>query len=127
MHMRNPIRLVIADDRPRARHALRAVLGMRAGLEIVGEASDGEEALGEIARVAPDVVILDVRMPRLDGIQATAAIKTRWPSVRVIAHSTAVETRDACLVAGADAFVPKGAPLEQLLAAISSGNEHPAG
>jgi DNA-binding NarL/FixJ family response regulator len=125
--MPDAIRLVIADDRPRARHALRSVLGMRAGFNVVGEASDGEEALREVARVGPDVVILDVRMPRLDGIEATAAIKVRWPSVRVIAHSMAVESRDACLAAGADAFVPKGAPIEQLLAAITAGNEHSPG
>jgi DNA-binding NarL/FixJ family response regulator len=57
-------------------------------------------------------------MPRLDGVATTAATKTRWPGVRVVAHSMALETREASLAAGADAFIPKGVPIEQLLAAI---------
>jgi DNA-binding NarL/FixJ family response regulator len=85
---------------------------------VVGEAADGEEAVAAVQRLRPDLVVLDVRMPRLDGIAATALIKARWPSVRVVAHSLAVERRADAIAAGADAFVPKGAPTDELLAAL---------
>jgi DNA-binding NarL/FixJ family response regulator len=111
-------RLLIADDRVRTRRALRAVLAVQPGIELVGEAADGEEALAEIERLRPDIVILDIRMPRLDGIAATKQIKTRWPKIRVIAHSLAEELSEEALAAGADAFVPKGAPAGELLRAL---------
>jgi DNA-binding NarL/FixJ family response regulator len=88
---------------------------------VVGEAVDGEEAVAAVERLRPDLVMLDVRMPRLDGIEATVQIKARWPAVRVVAHSLAVERRADALAAGADAFVPKGAPSGELLAALRAG------
>jgi DNA-binding NarL/FixJ family response regulator len=112
------MRLLIADDRPRTRRALRALLASHAGFEVVGEAADGEAALACMARLSPEAVILDVWMPRLDGIAATAQIKRRWPSTRVVVHSLATEHGADALAAGADAFVPKGAPVEELLAAL---------
>src|SRR5262249_28404735 len=84
-------RLLIADDRPRTRRALRAVLATQPCIELVGEAADGEEAIAEVERLQPDIVILDIRMPRVDGIAATAHIKAHWPEVCVIAHSLAEE------------------------------------
>jgi DNA-binding NarL/FixJ family response regulator len=113
-----PRRLLIADDRVRTRRALRAVLLTQPGIELVGEAADGEEALAEVERLRPDIVILDIRMPRLDGIEATARIKQRWPAIRVIAHSLAEELSEEALAAGADAFVPKGAPAGELMRAL---------
>ena len=111
-------RLLIADDRARTRRALRAVLATHAGFELIGEAADGEEAIAEVERLRPDVVIIDIRMPRLDGIAATMQIKARWPWIRVVAHSLAVESCEDVLAAGADAFVPKGAPADELLRAL---------
>jgi DNA-binding NarL/FixJ family response regulator len=111
-------RLIIADDRARTRRALRAVLATQPGIELIAEATDGEEAIAAVERLQPDIVILDIRMPRLDGIAATTHIKTRWPEIRVVAHSLAEELSDEALAAGADAFVPKGAPADELLKAL---------
>ena len=111
-------RLVIADDRPRARRALRALLATCTEFEVVGEAEDGQEAVASVERLRPNLILLDVRMPRLDGITATTRIKSRWPGVRIVAHSVAPDQREAALAAGADAFVVKGGPVEELLAAL---------
>jgi two-component system response regulator DesR len=116
-----PLRLLIADDRARTRRALRALLAAYPDLAVVGEAVDGEEAVAAVERLRPDLVVLDVRMPRLDGVAATARIKARWPAVRVVAHSLAIERRGDALAAGADAFVPTGAPTSELLAALGAG------
>ena len=111
-------RVLIADDRARTRRALRALLATDAAFELIGEAADGEEALAAVERLRPDVVILDIRMPRLDGITATTQIKARWPWIRVVAHSLADELRADALAAGADAFVPKGATVRELFDAL---------
>ena len=113
-----PLRLLIADDRPRTRRAVQALLAASLGFQVVGEASDGEEALARVEELQPDLVLLDVRMPRLDGVAATARIKTRWPSIRVVVHSLATERREEALAAGADDFVPKGGRPDELLAAL---------
>lgn len=113
-----PARLLIADDRERTRRAVRALLAAHPGFEVVGEASDGQQAVERVEQLAPDLVILDVRMPGLDGIAATAEIKRRWPGVRVVVHSLAFDRRDDALAAGADAFVPKAGQPDALLEAL---------
>ena len=116
-------RVLIADDQPRTRHALRSMLALRSDFELVGEAANGEEAIAAVERLKPAVVIMDLRLPRLDGIAATARIKARWPAVRVVVHSLADELRSAALDAGADAFVAKGAPISELLSALASAGD----
>jgi DNA-binding NarL/FixJ family response regulator len=114
-----PIRLLIADDRRRTRRALQALLAAHSGFEVVGEASTGNEAVARVADLQPDVVLMDVRMPGMDGIAATAHIKSRWPAIRVVVHSMAIEHRDDALAAGADAFVPKSVLPDELVQALS--------
>jgi DNA-binding NarL/FixJ family response regulator len=119
------LRVLIADDRPRTRRALRALLAAHGGFEVVGEAADGEEALALVEVLRPDLVLLDVWMPRLDGIAAAAAIKARWPSIRVVVHSLATERRDEALAAGADVFVAKGGRPDELLGALRAATPAP--
>ena len=116
-------RVLIADDRARTRRALRALLSTSAGFELVGEAADGEEAIAAVERLRPDIVIMDVRMPRLNGIAATTRIKAHWPWIRIVAHSLAEELRTDALAAGADAFVSKGAPVRELFEALGEPDD----
>jgi|GEM_PF-2053492 len=76
---------LFADDQPRARRSLRALLATWSQVEVIGEAADGQEAVGLVAKHQPDVVLMDLRMPVLDGLAATRIIKERWPGVRVVA------------------------------------------
>jgi YesN/AraC family two-component response regulator len=111
-------RLVIADDSPRARHGQRALLTIQPGIEVVGEAVDGRDAIRLVEAVQPDGVILDVRMPGMDGMEAARQIKGRWPQIKVIMLSMYAAYRDEALTTGADAFLVKGCTVKELLDAI---------
>jgi DNA-binding NarL/FixJ family response regulator len=108
-------RLVIADDSLRTRRGQRAVLSIQPGIEVVGEAANGEEAIRLVETVQPDGVIMDVCMPGMDGLEATRRIKRRWPEIKVIVLSLYAAYRDEALATGADAFLVKGCPVEEIL------------
>ena len=121
------IRVLIADDQPRTRQSLKALLGTLPQVVEINEACDGQEALRCVAECQPDLVLLDVRMPELDGLQVTRLVKTRWPHVKVIVLSMYIEYLAQALAAGADAFVSKGEPPDRLLgtlAALGAELEH---
>jgi DNA-binding NarL/FixJ family response regulator len=86
----------------------------------VWEAANGREALRLVEECRPDVVLMDARMPEMDGVQATRLIKTRWPNVRVIVLSMYPEYLGEALAAGADAFVSKDRAPKQLLALLAA-------
>ena len=111
-------RLVLADDNPHALHGLRAILSSQPGVEVTGEASQGDEAITLVETLQPDVALLDVRMPKVDGMQATRAIKKRWPKVRVVLISMYADYKEEALATGADAFLVKGCTAEELLKTI---------
>ncbi len=115
------VRLIVVDDSLPARHGLCAILAGRAGIEIVGEASQGMEALALVEEKQPQAALLDVRMPVMDGMEAARLIKERWPVTRVVLISMFADHGDEALEAGADAFVVKGCPAEELVAAIVGG------
>jgi DNA-binding NarL/FixJ family response regulator len=116
------IRLVLVDDQPAVRHSLRMRLGLEPDLEVVGDASTGRDALSLVVQLAPDVVLMDVAMPDLDGIAATAALHTRCPHSAVVILSIAddPQTQAQARAAGAVAFVEKSGATETLLSAIRS-------
>ena len=114
------IRVVIVDDQPLVRTGLRMIIGSEADLEVVAEASDGQEALEVCRRERPDVVLMDVRMPRVDGIEATVAVTALDPAPRVLVLTTfdADEVVYDALRAGASGFLLKDASEERLVTAI---------
>jgi DNA-binding NarL/FixJ family response regulator len=114
--MVKPFRLLIVDDQPRARQSLKALLAISFPLIEVCEATNGIEALQCVEASMPDVVIMDVRMPELDGISTTRLIKAVYPQVKVILLSMYDNYQVAALAAGADDFVTKEKPNELIMA-----------
>ncbi len=114
------IRVLIADDQPLVRRGLALILAPDPGFEVVGEAGDGEEALALAHRLRPDVVVMDIRMPVLDGVGATERLARTLPECRVLALSTfdMDEYVVAALRAGAYGFLPKDISPEELVAAV---------
>ena len=124
-----PARVLLVDDHDMIRRGLRRVLGTQPDLEVVGEAADGREALEQARRLRPDVVLMDVRMPVMDGLEATRRLKAEMPGVCVL-MVTAYEESGYLLEAiqaGAAGYVPKGEPTPRLVGAIRGalGGETP--
>ncbi|AWM39093.1 Oxygen regulatory protein NreC [Gemmata obscuriglobus] len=116
----NKLRVFLVDDHPVVRDGLRVLLDSEADMEVVGDAFDGETAVGRAAELRPDVVVMDVSMPGMGGIEATARIRAGCPNVRVVAL-TAHEDRkyvQQALQAGATGYVPKRAAAADLVGAI---------
>jgi len=114
------IDVLIADDQALFREGLRTLLSAHAFIKVVGEASDGEEAVTQVERLRPSVVLMDLRMPRLDGIQATARIRARWPETHILVLTTFDDDSNlfGALRAGADGYLLKDVSSETLVAAI---------
>ena len=113
-------RLVVVDDQGMVRAGFRSLLAAEPDLEVVGEAADGEEAVEVVTRLAPDVTLMDIRMPRLDGIAATRRLVEARVPTRVLVLTTfdLDEYVFEALRAGASGFLLKDAPAEELAAAI---------
>ena len=118
--MARQIRIMIVDDHTLVRTSLTTVLGTYPDLTVVGQAADGEEGVELAAKLKPDVVLMDMGMPRKNGVQATRALVERCPEIRVIGLSMYEADIMAApmLQAGAVAYVEKFAPIEKLVGTI---------
>jgi DNA-binding NarL/FixJ family response regulator len=120
--MSAPARVLIADDQRVVRQGLATLLGLLPGIEVVGTASDGEEAIALAAELVPDVVLMDLRMPRCDGVEATRRLSAAHPGIRVIVLTTYADDRSVleALRAGARGFLTKDAGAEEIQQAIAA-------
>ncbi len=118
------IRVLIVDDHPIVRSGLVGLLGVEADMDVVGEAGDGEEAITRTAALSPDVVLMDLRMPRLDGVGATARITADFPSSRVLVLTTYDTDADIirAVEAGASGYLLKDTPRRQLVEAVRAAS-----
>jgi DNA-binding NarL/FixJ family response regulator len=116
------IRVLLVDDHPMIREGLRGLLYVHEDLAVVGEARDGEEALSLTDKLRPDCVIMDVNMPRMDGIEATRRLKAAFGGTAVIGLSVNAsrEVEVAMRRAGVDQFLSKEAPIEEIYRTILS-------
>lgn len=118
--MSEEIRVLVADDHTIVRSGVRLLLEANPDITVVGEASDGEEALRLIAQLQPDVVLMDIAMPGIDGLEATIQIKEKWPKIQVIVLT--MHRQDEyffeMLKAGASGYILKGAETNELIQAV---------
>ena len=114
------VSVLLADDQRLVRESLATMLGLLDGIELVATASDGEEAIALAGRHKPDVVLMDLRMPRLGGIDATRRLRVLEPEIRVIALTTFADDESVlgALRAGARGYLTKDAGAEDIRAAI---------
>ncbi|HKG43380.1 MAG TPA: response regulator transcription factor [Gaiellaceae bacterium] len=118
--MTEPIRVVLVEDNQVFREALELLLGLRSDIDVVASVADGTDGAEVAARVRPDVVLMDYRLPGLDGVQATRAVREACPSTAVVCltASANLRERDALTEAGAVACLRKDDGLDAIVAAI---------
>ena len=115
-----PIRVLIADDHALFRRGLEMVLKEEPGIELVGQASDGPEAVRMAGEALPDVVLMDIRMPKINGIEAARQVKEVAPSAKIVMLTVSDEEEDhvEAIRAGASGYLLKGIPLDEVAEAV---------
>jgi DNA-binding NarL/FixJ family response regulator len=115
-----PVRVALIEDNDVFREALEMLLELQSGLEVVASAADGDDAVALCREHSPDVVVMDYRLPRIDGVQATKLLLEACPEVAVVVLTASANLRevDALYAAGAVACLTKDEPLEDIVAAI---------
>jgi DNA-binding NarL/FixJ family response regulator len=111
-------RVLIVDDCSVVRDGLQSILQAASDIEVVGEAGDGCDALAQVEKLRPDIVLVDAQMPGMDGVETTSCIKEQWPKVKVLfltVHSCYIE---AALAAGADSCLMKDCTWRELVEAV---------
>jgi DNA-binding NarL/FixJ family response regulator len=120
------VRILVVDDHPVVRHGLKALLGAQEGWEVIDEAADGLEAVDKASRLNPDVIVLDVSMPKMNGLEACRMIRGSAPNSEVLMvtqHDSPQMMREA-LDAGARGYVVKSNAARDLLAAVEAVSQH---
>lgn len=114
--------VMIADDQSIVREGLKMILSLHEGIQISGEASCGEEVLRLLSQTETDVILMDIRMPGMDGIETTKAVKARYPSVKVIILTTFEDDHYifAGLKSGADGYLLKDADSDEIIASLQA-------
>lgn len=121
-----PIRILLVDDHPIVRQGLKTLLEGRSGWEVIGEAADGLEAVEKAKNLTPDVMVLDVTMPRMNGLEACRVLRRQSPSLEILfvtQHDSPQMMREA-LEAGARGYVVKSNAARDLLAAVEAVSQH---
>lgn len=120
-----PVRVLLVEDNETYRSTLELLLDGRQGIEIVGSVADGGDAAAAAVRLAPSVVLMDFRLPGLDGAEATAAVRAAAPGAAILCLSAEANDaeRDAVMAAGAVGLVEKGRPIDDLIRAIHAAHE----
>ncbi|MYW67292.1 response regulator [Streptomyces sp. SID8379] len=113
-------RVVVVDDQTVVREGIVMLLGLLPGIEVVGSAGDGEEAVARVAELAPDVVLMDLRMPRCDGVEATRRIRAEYPGTQVVILTTYADDDSLfpALTAGARGYLTKDADGDEIVRAV---------
>ena len=126
MKTSNPIRIVLADDHEIFRDGFKAMLKKQPSVELLGEASDGEELVSLVRELKPDVVVTDIKMPKMDGLQATRIISSEFPNIGIVALSMIDEESQIIdmMEAGALGYLLKNAHKNEIIEAIESVKEH---
>ena len=114
------IRIIVVDNRASNRRGLKALLAFESRITIIGEGADGKEAVQLVGQDQPDLIVMDIHMPGMDGLKATRQIKSSWPGIKVILYSIYPGYREEAILAGADCFIIKGGPEASLSDTILS-------
>jgi DNA-binding NarL/FixJ family response regulator len=116
--LNNTTRMILVEDNFRARQALSVYLSQQAGIRVTAEASNGLEAVNLINSQPPEIVLMDMRMPVMDGLEATRIIKKNWPNIKVIILTIYPNYQTEARSAGADAFLVKGCSVNEIISTI---------
>jgi YesN/AraC family two-component response regulator len=112
--------MMVVEDNLRARQALTAFISLQTGIKVSAEASNGLEAINLIKGCTPDIVVMDMQMPVMDGLEATKIIKKNWPQIKIVVLTLYPNYQPEAMSAGADVFLVKGCSVDEIISTIHS-------